>query len=75
MATSTWDGWLKSSRAELLAVCGLQRPADDRPTRAGHPHPFVLSPAIQLSAVAELIKEGRQAGELVAQLATISFVW
>ena len=42
---------------ELLAVCGLHRPADDRPTRAGHPHPFLVCPAVQLTAVAVLIKE------------------
>jgi hypothetical protein len=60
---------------KLLAVCRLQRPADDRPARAGHPDPFVLCSAVQLSAVAVLIKEGDQAGEEVAQIAGIRFVW
>ena len=42
-----------------------------RPTRARHPDPFVLSPAVQFSTGPVLIREGDQAGEKVAQLATI----
>jgi len=57
-----------------LAACGLQRAADDCPTRARHPDPYLICPAVQLSAVAVLIKEGDQAGEEVAQLATIRLV-
>ncbi len=51
---------------------GLQRPADDRPTRAGHPDPFLIYRAAQLSAIAVLIKEGDQASEEVTQLGGVS---
>ena len=74
MGTSLEDGWRESSRPELLAVCRLQRAADDRPARAGHPNPFLVCSAVQVTAVAVLIKEGDQAGEEVAQLARIG-VW
>ena len=63
------------SRPELLAVCRLQRPTDDRPTCAGHPDPFVLCPTVQFSTVAMLTKEGDQAGEEVAQLGGTGLLW
>ena len=53
---------------------GFQSPADDRPTRADHPDPFVLCPAVQLPAGAVLIEESDEAGEHVAQLAGTEFV-
>ena len=67
-AVTSWE----SGRPELLTACGLQRPADDRPTRAGHPDPFLICRAAQLSAIAVLIKEGDQAGEEVTQLGGVS---
>src|SRR5882724_1363913 len=45
---------------ELLAVCRLQRPADDGPTGAGHPDPFLACAAVQLSAPLVLQVEGVQ---------------
>ena len=49
MGTSVQDGWRESSRPELWAVCGLQRPTtDDCPTRASsrssHLRPLSKSP-------------------------------
>ena len=59
----------------LFEMGRFQRPTDDRPACAGHPHPFVLCSPVQLSTVAVLINEGDQAGEEVAQLATLRLVW
>jgi hypothetical protein len=50
MGTSVEDCWRESSRPELWAVW-LQRPVDDRPARAGHPHALPVRPAVQLAAV------------------------
>jgi hypothetical protein len=71
LCTLVKDGWRESNRPELLAVCRLQHPTDDHPARAHHPHPLVISPAIQVPAVAMLLEEGSQAVEEVAQLANI----
>jgi hypothetical protein len=57
-----------------LAVCRLQRAADDRPTAAGYPDPFLVGPTVQLSTSLMLLEEGGQAGEEMAQLARIRFV-
>ena len=65
----------KSSKPELWAACGLQGPTEDRPTRAGHPHPFLICPAVQLPAPAVFCEEGGQAFEETTQLAKIGFVW
>jgi hypothetical protein len=53
---------------------GFQSPADDRPTRARSSRPIRPLPAVQLPAVAVLIKESNEAGEHVAQLAGTEFV-
>jgi hypothetical protein len=68
MGTSVEDGWREFSRPELLMACRLQRPTDNRPTRAGHPDPFLICAAVQLPAPAMLLEEGGQAVEEVAQL-------
>ena len=75
MGTSVEDGWRESSRPELWAVGRLQRPADDCPTRASHPNPLLLYPAVHFSAPAMLPQEGGQAVEEMAQLAGIGFGW
>ena len=70
-AVTSWE----SGRPELLTACGLQRPADDRPTRAGHPDPFLICPAIPVLHSSGLIKERGQACKDLAQLVRIGFVW
>src|SRR6266850_6185047 len=45
---------------ESTAACGLQRPTDDRATRAGHPDPFLICSAVQLPAPTMLLEEGGQ---------------
>jgi hypothetical protein len=46
-----------------------------RPTRTGHPDPFLFCPAVHLAAVSVLIEKGDQAGQDLAQLAGTRFVW
>ena len=53
----------ESGRRELLAVCGLQRPADDRATRARHPDAIVLDTGVEFTAAAMLLEEGVEVGE------------
>jgi hypothetical protein len=52
----------ESRRSDLLAACRLQRLADHRAARAGHPDSIVLEPGIQLAAVFMLADEGLEGG-------------
>jgi integrase len=56
------------SRPELSAVGGLQRPALDRPTRAGHPDPFLVRPAVEVAASPVFFQESSQACKDLADL-------
>jgi hypothetical protein len=69
------DGWRESSRPELSAVCRGQRPTDDRATRAGHPHSFLICPTVHLPVSAVISEEGNQAGEEIGPLAGIGLAW
>jgi hypothetical protein len=60
MGTSVQDGWRESSRPELWAVCGLQRPTTD-----DCPHTSIIqiqssSTAVEIAAPAMLLEEARQ---------------
>jgi len=56
----------ESSRPELLPAGGLQRAADHRAARAGHPDVIVLDRRVEIAAAAMLLQEGVEVGEQVS---------
>jgi hypothetical protein len=44
-------------------ACRLQGPADDRPTRTGHPHLLALDGGVEIAAAPMLLEEGVESVE------------
>jgi hypothetical protein len=57
MGTSVEDGFRESSRPELWAVCGFQRPIDHRAARTRHPDTIAIDAAVEIAAVLVLLEE------------------